>query len=91
MINVMEEKLIGQKKRYKEKIINIKQRASLYKKQLQAIEKGLINSSQGDQNIKKIEGDRFALLQKNKELESTLEEMKKKHLISLVLNIIEIF
>lgn len=85
MINVMEEKLLSQKERFQEKKAKLKQKISNYKKQLQAAEKGLIHTSNhGERDLKKLETEKIALSQRIRDLETFVEEIKKKHHNELV-------
>lgn len=86
MFNAFEEKIESQKKQYQEKKAKIKQKALNYKKKLQTAEKKLSDTIPTlETDIKRVESERNILNQKNKDLEVSLEEMKKKHMISLVL------
>ena len=81
----MEEKLESQKKSYKEKKSKLKQKIINYRKQVQNLEKQLGESSgKTKEDLTKIEIERISLLQKNKDLEAMIEDMKRKHMNSIV-------
>ena len=85
MIGVMEEKLETQKKHYKEKKRKFKEKLLKYKKAAEKGEKtGIEIRDKLEREAKRLENEKNVILSQKNELEIGIEDLKKKHVNTLV-------